>query len=116
MKNDNEYEVEVLNSEGDIVENENVLTFSSTYKFEGNEYNTIDLSGLFNLTAMDMLSIDRELLRGGSTSVLQEMSLEYVIKLASKATKLPIEFFEQLPPPDVIKLKMKVIAFLFGMG
>lgn len=106
--------VVTVSNEEVLVENE--FTFSTPYTFEGNEYTKLNLSGLLNLTAMDMLSIDRELLRGGSTSVLPEVSLEYVIKLAAKATKKPIEFFEQLPMQDTIKLKMKVVSFLFGRG
>lgn len=107
--------VEVLTSET-ILNNENIVTFSEAYKFEGKEYFQIDLSGLENLTAADMIRTNKVLERAGSMSIVPEMSLEYACVLASSACGQPIEFFNGLRPRDAIKVKNKVTGFLFGQG
>ena len=52
--------------------------------------------------------------RSGSINVLPEMSLEYACIFASKATKIPVEFFQALPPKEAIKVKNKVTNFFYG--
>ncbi|MDO4285172.1 MAG: phage tail assembly protein [Eubacteriales bacterium] len=108
---------EVVSAEEAIVE-EGALVISLTkpYKFEGKEYNRIDLTGLENIRAADMIKVNRKLSRGGNEDTVQELSLEYAITLASVATGQPIEFFEMMPPNLAIKVKNRVIGFLFRWG
>jgi hypothetical protein len=91
-----------------------LVTLSNPYKFEGETHSTIDLSGLEKLSAADMISANKIMERGGSISFLPEMTLEYACVLAAKATKQPIEFFEGLSPRDALKVKGKVVGFLYG--
>lgn len=105
--------VEVLTSET-VLKNDNMVKLSKPYKFEGKEYSEIDLSGLEDLTAADMIKANKILERAGTMSVLPEMSLEYACVLAARASSQPIEFFNGLHPRDAIKVKNKVTGFLFG--
>lgn len=92
-----------------------ILTLKKPYKFEGQEYTEIDLTGLENLTAQDMISVNKILSRSSTgIDVMPEVSLEYACILASKAAKQPIEFFTGLPPKVAIKVKNRVMGFLFG--
>ena len=92
-----------------------VLKLKKPYKFEGKEYTEIDLSGLEDLSAADMISVNKYLDRQSSgIQVMPEVSLEYACVLASKATKQPIEFFTGLSPKVAIKVKNRVMGFLFG--
>ena len=93
-----------------------VITFKKPYKFENKEYTEIDLSGLDDLQASDMIAVNKYMQRtsGGSIDVMPEVSLEYACVLASKAAKLPIEFFTSLPPKEAMKVKNRVMGFLFG--
>ena len=100
--------VEIPKKETEL-ENENILKLSKVYKFE-----EIDMSGMENLTADDMIKANRVLSSSGNVSVLQETSLEYAITIAASATGLPIEFFKGLCPKDAIKVKNKVTSFFFG--
>ena len=100
---------------GDVV-NEYIVKFYTPYVFEGESVSQLDMRGLNDLTAGDMIKADRVLQKNGSTSFLPEMTLEYAIQLACQATKRPIEFFEQLPPRDAIRVKNMVIRFLFGQA
>ena len=102
----------VMNEE--TIENEKVVLLHAPYNFEGKEYKSIDLSGLENLTTADMISANKIMDRGGSTSFMSEMTMEYACIMASKATKLPVEFFYGLHPKDAIKLKNRMIGFFYG--
>lgn len=90
------------------------VEFAAPYKFEDTTTNQINLKGLNDLTANDMINTEHVIQRNGSTSFLPEMTLEYSLQLAAKATKMPIEFFEQLPPREALKVKNRVTRFLYG--
>lgn len=93
-----------------------VIKFKKPYRFEGKEYTEVDLSGLDDLQASDMIAVNKYMQRtsGGVIDVMPEVSMEYACVLASKAAKLPIEFFTSLPPREAMKVKNRVMGFLFG--
>lgn len=91
-----------------------VIKFSKPYKFEGSTYEEVDLAGLENLTAADMIEGEKHLTRNGSFSLMPEMATEYTHFMASKASGLPIEFFKGLSPKDSIKIKNRVTGFFYG--
>ena len=102
----------------DITEEEEslVVKLKKPYMFEGKEYTEIDLTALENITATDMIATNKymERMSAGSVSIMPEISLEYACVLSAKATKLPIEFFTGLPPKEALKVKNRVMGFLFG--
>lgn len=91
-----------------------VVTFGKPYHFEGKEHKSIDLSGLDNLTAENMIAADKYLASNGVFTPMPEMNMEYTLYIASVATGLPIEFFRRLPPKDAIKVKNRVTNFFYG--
>lgn len=95
-------------------ENKYVIKFRKPFIWEDNTYTEIDMSGLEDLSAKDMIAAQRTMERSGSINVLPEMSLEYACIFASKATKMPVEFFQALPPKEAIKVKNKVTNFFYG--
>lgn len=95
-------------------ENSTVVKFSKPYHFEDNVYTEIDLGGIEDLSAEDMIAADKYLTRSGNFTFMPEMSLEYVCFIASRATNLPVEFFRHLPPKDAIKVKNNVTSFFYG--
>lgn len=102
-------------NEENIDEVSMVIKFKKPYRFEGKEYTEIDLSGLDDLQASDMIAVNKYMQRSSSgVDVMPEVSLEYACVLASKAAKLPIEFFTSLPPREAMKVKNRVMGFLFG--
>lgn len=90
------------------------IKFKKPYKWEDQTYDGVDLSGLEDLTARDMIASQRIMERSGSINVLPEMSLEYACIFASKASGLPVEFFQELPPREATKVKNRVTNFLYG--
>ncbi len=95
-------------------ENKYLIKFRKPFIWEDNTYTEIDMSGLEDLSAKDMIQAQRTMERSGSINVLPEMSLEYACIFASKATKMPVEFFQALPPKEAIKVKNKVTNFFYG--
>ena len=95
-----------------------VLRFAKPYKFGGQEYTEVDLSGLEDTTAGDLArcaKITTRKHKGLNTATL-EMTTEYSITMAHIVTKLPLEFFEHMPSKSAIELKGIVVGFLFGAG
>lgn len=95
-------------------DNDYVIKFKKPYNFEGEIFNEIDLSGLEDMSARDMIQAQRIMEKSGSINVLPEMSLEYACIFASRATGYPVEFFQGLPSKEAIKLKNKVTNFFYG--
>lgn len=105
---------EIIDTDGNVLENDFIIVFRKPYTFEGQEYKQIDLSGLDDLSAADMIAANKVMERSGSTSFLPEMSLQYACIIAAKATKQPVEFFNGLHPKEAIRVKNKVVSFFYG--
>lgn len=93
-----------------------VLRFGKPYKFGGQEYTEVDLSGLEDVTAGVLENVGKIAAKKnpGMNPALQEMSLTFCTCLAQRVAKLPLEFFEKLPAREAIKLKTMVTGFLYG--
>ena len=82
-------------------------------KFEGKNYDKIDLAGMQDITAGDMIEINRRMTRSGCIDINPELTLEYAVNMANIVTGRPLEFFDKLPGPEAIKLKGRVTNFLY---
>lgn len=93
-----------------------VLRFGEPYKFGGQEYTEVDLSGLEDVTAGVLENVGKIAAKKnpGMNPALQEMSLTFCTYLAQRVAKLPLEFFTGLPAKEAIKLKAMVTNFLYG--
>lgn len=93
-----------------------ILRFAKPYKFGGQEYTEVDLSGLEDVTAGVLESVGKITVKKnpGMNPALQEMSLTFCTYLAQRVAKLPLEFFTGLPAKEAIKLKAMVTNFLYG--
>lgn len=109
-----ENQIEVMNDANEVIENELMVRLAREHKFEGKTYQKIDLTGLEELTASDLIEVSKTLDKTGNVSFQQELTIEYACILCAKATKQPIEFFKSLHPKDAIKLKNRVVGFLYG--
>ena len=94
------------------------VKFRKPYRFEGKDYDGVDLSGLEDTTAAALENVGRILLkkRPGLNPSTIEMTMEYANLLASRVTHLPEEFFERLPAKEAMKVKTTVVGFLYGGG
>lgn len=91
--------------------NEFLITFKKPHDFEGTEYKEIDLSGIENLTTGDLIRADGQFGEIGQFAVMNEMTTGYACIVAAQATHKPVEFFQQLPAVEGVKLKRLVMGF-----
>lgn len=94
-------------------ENDLIINLKTPIKFEGQQYDRIDLSGLNDIKAKDMIDINRRMAKGGNADSTPELSLEYALNMANVVTGIPLEFFEQLPPRAALETRGRVTGFLF---
>lgn len=78
-------------------ERKNVLKLRKPYKFEGQEYPEIDLSGLDKLTIADAVDAQKKCQGEIAAAALCETTTAFAREIAVKATGLPVEFFKLLP-------------------
>lgn len=110
-------EARAEDEDGEAAEPEDlVLRFGKPYKFGGQEYTEVDLSGLEDTTAGVLESVGKIVSKKapGMNPALLEMSLQFCNYLAQRVAKLPLEFFTGLPAKEAIKLKTMVTGFLYG--
>lgn len=98
------------------VENYRIIKLKEPILFEGKSYDQIDLTGLEDIKAADMVAINRRMARNGSVDITPELTLEYALNMANLATGLPLEFFDQLPPYAAMAVKGRVTNFLYRQG
>lgn len=96
------------------MENRYKIRLKTPFTFEGKQYEEIDLTGLENIRAADMIAVNRELSNGGNIDINQEYTLEYAFHLAARASGQPLEFFEQLRPLPAMRVKRCISSFLFN--
>lgn len=109
-KNEEIVETAAENEEA-AMNDELVVTFKKPYTFEGKVYTKVDLSGAEDLTTRDMADIAK--LANMANRVNPELSMEYACWFASRAAKLPVEFFFGLPSREGVRVKNRIIDFLF---
>jgi len=93
---------------------ERIVVLSKTYQFEGEEVKTVDLSGLDNITADQMITAQKIVTRSGNVTALLETNIQYLLVLASFASGKPVEFFKQLNAKDTVRVKNRVSGFFFS--
>ena len=91
-----------------------VLRFQKPYSFEGETFTEVDLSGLEDLSAADLCKVGKMVKKIDGVDPIAEMSLPYAIFMAARVTGKPLEFFQQLPAREAVKLKNLVVGFLYG--
>ena len=74
----------------------------------------MDLSGLEDLSAADLCKVGKMVKKTDGLDPIAEMSLPYAIFMAARVTGKPLEFFQQLPAREAVKLKNLVVGFLYG--
>ncbi len=89
------------------------VKLSKTYEFEGARISEIDLSGLENLTAEDVIKAQQSLTIQQYVTAQPETDPKYCLLMAAYATQLPSEFFYKLSAKDTSKLKLRVSSYFF---
>lgn len=93
-------------------ENKDVITFNEPYTFENEEYKEIDLSPVKDLSSQDLINAEKMFHADGHNAMVPEVTLPYLLIVASILTKKPLSFFTKLPAREGLKIKNTVLLFL----
>lgn len=91
-----------------------VVTFRRPYQFEGEDVESIDLNGLEDITAADLIKAGNYTRRKGVSASMPETTLEFCFYVASQVSGRPLEFFDKLGARDALKVKNTVFSFFYG--
>ena len=94
-------------------EDELIITFRKPFGFEGETFRELDLHGLEDLRGRDLTVIEKAFNKTGVSSFVPESTTTYAKIVATKATGLPAEFFEDLPVGEIEKIKNAVVGFFY---
>lgn len=90
-----------------------IIPLSKPIEFEGKTYTELDIN-LENMTCDDIIKAERECLTSGIPMGVAETSKGFLMSLAARAAKVPIEMIYKLPLKDGTKITMEVQSFLLG--
>lgn len=91
---------------------ENIVKFDKPYKFEGKEYDSLDLSGMAKMTVQDLVDVQKKLSGELASLAAMEATTSFAQEMAVKATGKPVEFFKLMPRG---KIKLVQTAVLNAM-
>lgn len=91
---------------------ENIVKFGKPYKFEGEEYDSLDLSGMAKMTVQDLVDVQKKLSGELASLAAMEATTSFAQEMAVKATGKPVEFFKLMPRG---KIKLVQTAVLNAM-
>ena len=94
-------------------EDELIITFRKPFGFEGETFRELDLHGLEDLRGRDLTAIEKAFNKTGVSSFVPESTTTYAKIVATKVTRLPAEFFEDLPVGEIEKIKNAVVGFFY---
>lgn len=89
------------------------VTFKNKYNFEGKEFESINLD-LDGLKGSDIIDAQRQFTQSGNFSAVISTDTNFQLIIASKAAAQPLEFFNELPAPEFMKVTQAVQNFLLG--
>lgn len=108
-------ELDVVNNDGsELEEGKLIIKLSKPITYEKKEYTEINMSCLYDVTADDMIKVDRLLKRSGNVDAVPEISLEYALRITAEASGIPYEFFLLLDPKTALRIKNNVMGFFYA--
>jgi len=94
---------------------DNIIKLSRTYRLDGEEIDTIDLTKIEDMNAITMQKADNIYRKITKTPAsMPETTYDYAIAVAHILTGYPVEFFRQIGANDLTKIKLRVVNFLYS--
>lgn len=85
-------------------------TFSKPYEFEGKTYEEIELD-LESFKGSDISAVKRQFTASGLRSLAPIFDSDFCAMVAARASKQPLEFFNQMPAHDYLVITATVTDF-----
>jgi hypothetical protein len=101
-------------NEDEAIKAQMTFKLSRPFKYDGEEITEIDMSAMLDLSASDLVQIDREMSRLGYTGTRQELTRQYAMLVAAKCMHKPGDFCDGMDARDSIRLKEYVVTFFYA--
>lgn len=88
---------------------DNIVKFDKPYKFEGKEYDSLDLSGMEKMTVQDLIDIQKNIGNETAAMYAMEMTTSFAQEMAVKATGKPVEFSNSCPAARSRKCRRRLL-------
>lgn len=88
------------------------VKFAKPYKFEGTEYDEVNLSGMDGMTIQDMIDIQKKLAGEIATLAAVEATTSFAQEVATKASGKPVEFFKLMPRAKIKQVQTAILNSL----
>lgn len=108
---ENEKEIEEITDE---MRQALVLKLADPYKYDGKEIAELDMNGLVDLTAGDLCSIDREMLKLGYSGTRMDTTRQYALLVGARVNGRPNNFCDRMSARDSIRLRDMVVTFFYA--
>mgnify|MGYP004458207623 CR=1 FL=1 len=91
-----------------------ILKLADPYKYDEKEITELDMNGLVDLTAGDLCSIDREMLKMGYSGMRMDTTRQYALFVGARVNKKPNNFCDRMSARDSIRLRDMVATFFYA--
>lgn len=115
---DEQAEIEAATLEAEpqeIEEPEIIYRFMKPYKFDGETYEEIDLSGITRFNTRDAEYLDRVLKQAGHSPQNKWFDTTYIKMICVRATNKPVAFFNNMHMKDFMEIEARVRKYFLFM-
>jgi hypothetical protein len=82
-------------------------------KHKGQELTELDIP-LETLTGADLIEVEQQLIQAGKLTLMADFAKVYLIRVAARAARIPVEVLESLSARDFTVVTGRVQGFLMG--
>ncbi|MDO5391033.1 MAG: hypothetical protein Q4F24_08120 [Eubacteriales bacterium] len=92
-----------------------IMKLHSPFHYAGEEIKELNLTGLYDLKAKDLVQIDDMVRRTGDDGSAPEMSKRYALLVTAKVMDKPFNFCYEMDARDAVRLKNVVAGFFYTL-
>ena len=90
-----------------------IITLYDPFVWDGEDVTTVDLSGLYDMTAEDMFVIDDQMRKRGFSGMNPEITRQYALLAAARINKKPWEWLNKIKARDAVRIKNVIAGFFY---
>lgn len=91
------------------------INLTKAIKHKGEELHTLDIP-LEDLTGNDLIEVEEQITQSGKAVIVMDFSRSYLIAVAAKAAKIPVEALRMMNAHDFTRVTTEVRTFLLASG
>lgn len=104
-----------LSSEAEEEKPELIVELSKVYEYDGIEVDSVDISGIEHIPLHQQEKVDKIYRKISKTATsTPEFTPEYAVAMTHVLTGIPLEVIKQFSLKDKIRIKNKIMVFLYG--